>query len=110
MIPLQETVLVKNKIEDLILRVATLEALFATRSGDVAEQRGRAELIPYVVISPLGPRSSPCSQLKDIEDQLRFLYDKPGLRRLSDHLQDDEDVFRLLEYLRGSICEYQVRF
>jgi len=109
-IPLQETVLVKNKIEDLISRVVKLEVHFAIRPGDVAEQRRRTELIRYVII-PLWAYycSSPCSQLGDIDDQLRVLYGRPGLQRLADHVQDDEDVFRLLEYVRESISDYKVR-
>ena len=43
----------RNKIEDLLSRVAALEADFATLPGDVDEQRGRHQLIRYVV------RSSP---------------------------------------------------
>jgi len=38
------------KIEDLISRVIELEELFATRPGDVEEQRRRRKLIRYVSI------------------------------------------------------------
>jgi hypothetical protein len=44
---LQEAVAVRNKIEDLLSRVAALETLFATRPSDVEEQRHRIELIRY---------------------------------------------------------------
>jgi len=47
---LQETIPVRNKIEDLLSRVATLEELFATLPGDVAEQRCRSEVIRYAII------------------------------------------------------------
>ena len=41
----------RNKIEDLLSRVAALEADFATLPGDVDEQRRRYQLIRYVVQS-----------------------------------------------------------
>ena len=43
-----------NTAENLLSRVAALEALFATPPGDghVEEQRRRSELIRYVVILP----------------------------------------------------------
>jgi hypothetical protein len=50
---LQETIAVGNKIENLLSRIAGLEALFATRPGNVEEQRRRSELIRYAVIPPL---------------------------------------------------------
>jgi len=50
--PLQETIPVRNKIEDLISRVAALEELFATLPGDVTEQRCRSEVIWYAIIPP----------------------------------------------------------
>ena len=46
---LQETVVI-NKIEDLLSRITALEARFATRPGDVQEQRRRHELIRYVIL------------------------------------------------------------
>ena len=42
----------RNKIENLISRVATLEADFATLPGGVDEQRRRRELI-WCVVLPL---------------------------------------------------------
>ena len=44
---LQETIAARNKIENLLSCVDTLEALFATPPGDVAEQRRRSELRGY---------------------------------------------------------------
>jgi len=41
---------VRNKIEDLISRVAALEADLSTLPGDVDEQRRRRELIRYVAL------------------------------------------------------------
>ena len=43
----------KNKIKDLLSRVAALEADFATLPGDVDEQRRRYQLIRYVTPGPL---------------------------------------------------------
>ena len=40
----------RNKIEDLLSRVAALEADFATLPGDVEEQRCRHQLIRYAVL------------------------------------------------------------
>ena len=48
---LQGTAAVGNKIEDLLPRIVALEARFATRPDDVAEQRRRSDLILYVVIA-----------------------------------------------------------
>ena len=45
---------------------------------------------------------------KDIGEKLLPLSEKPGLRRLADHIQDDEDVSGLLEDLQESISDYQV--
>jgi len=53
-IHLQETLVVRDKIEDLLSRVAALEADFATLPGDVDEQRRRRELIRYVILSLWG--------------------------------------------------------
>ena len=43
---LQETVII-NKIQNLLSRIAVLEALFSTRPVDVDDQRRRSELIRY---------------------------------------------------------------
>lgn len=56
----QEAVAIGNKIENLLLHVAALEALFTTRPGDVEEQRRRNELIRYVVIVPFRPNAEFC--------------------------------------------------
>jgi len=41
----------RTKIDGLLSHITALEQLFATLPGDVAEQRRRAELIRYDVIS-----------------------------------------------------------
>ena len=46
----QETVLVRNKIGDLLSRVATLEADFSTLPGDVQEHTRKYKLIWYVIL------------------------------------------------------------
>ena len=51
---LQETVAVRNKIENLLSRIAALEELFATHPGDVADLKRRDELIRYAAIPFLG--------------------------------------------------------
>ena len=39
---------------------------------------------------------------------MRSLYGMPGLERLADNVQDDEDAPRLLEDLQEAIVHYQV--
>ena len=46
--PLQEYTAVGNKAEVLLLRIASLDALFATLPGDVVEQKRRCEVTWYV--------------------------------------------------------------
>ena len=53
LIPPQETIPVTNKIENILSRIAALEALLATRPCDVAEQRRRTELIRYAIVFSL---------------------------------------------------------
>ena len=43
----QETVTVRNKIDNLLSRIDRLEALFVTPTGDLAEKRRRNELLRY---------------------------------------------------------------
>jgi len=52
---LQDTAVIGNKIEILLSHLAVLEARFATRPSDVAEQRRRSRLIRYAIF-PLGAR------------------------------------------------------
>jgi len=47
---LQETAAVRDKINNLLSRIAVLEALFATSAGDVAERKRRNELLQYAII------------------------------------------------------------
>ncbi|KAF9642890.1 hypothetical protein BDM02DRAFT_3192519 [Thelephora ganbajun] len=88
-----KTTVVGNKIEDLLSRIETLEARFAIPPGNVVEQRRRSELI---------------REFGRIEGQLRSLPDNPELRRLDEHVQDDEEVYRLLEDIRETIFDYQM--
>ncbi|KAF9644995.1 hypothetical protein BDM02DRAFT_3272053 [Thelephora ganbajun] len=89
----KEAVAVRNKVEGLLPRIEALEACFATRPGNVVEQKRRREVI---------------CKFGCIEGQLRSLSEKPGLRRLDEHVQDDEEVSGLLEDIRETISDYQV--
>lgn len=58
---LQETAAVKDKIEILRSRIATLEVLFDSPAGDMAETKRREELLAYVIslyLFVLGAQSS----------------------------------------------------
>ena len=46
---LQETVAVRNKINNLLSRIAVLEVLLATPAGDVAEKKCWNELLLYAI-------------------------------------------------------------
>ncbi|KAF9644990.1 hypothetical protein BDM02DRAFT_3121009 [Thelephora ganbajun] len=89
----QGTVVIGNKIEDLLSRIVALEERFYSRPDDVEEQRRRRGLI---------------RKFRGIEGQLRSLSEKHGVRRLVDHIQDDEEVSGLLEDIREIISDYQV--
>ncbi|KAF9643442.1 hypothetical protein BDM02DRAFT_1470175 [Thelephora ganbajun] len=88
----KEAAAVRNKTEDLLSRIEALEARFATPPGNVVEQKRRREVI---------------RKLGCIEGQLRSLSEKHGLRRLDEHIQDD-DVSGLLEDIRETISDYQM--
>ena len=49
------------------------------------------------------------SKLKDIEEQLRSLHEKPVPLRIIDNVQDSEDVTGLLEDLQEAVNDYMVR-
>lgn len=61
---LQETALFKNKIENLLSRIAVLEGGFGIPTDDVAEQGRRNELIRYAIISPFRPMLSSFQQVR----------------------------------------------
>ncbi|KAF9645712.1 hypothetical protein BDM02DRAFT_3203014 [Thelephora ganbajun] len=88
----QETIAI-GKIEYLLSRVVALEERFGSRPGNVEEQRRREKAK---------------REFYRIEEQLRSLSEKPEPRQLADHVQDDGEVPRLLEDLRGTIFNYQV--
>ncbi|KAF9646204.1 WD40 repeat-like protein [Thelephora ganbajun] len=89
----KETVVIRNKIEDLLSRIVVLEVYFATLPGSVVERKRRSESI---------------CRFGGIERQLRSLSKKHGLQRLADHIQDEEEVPGLLEDLRETISDYQM--
>ena len=98
-----------NRIENLLSRVVSLEERFNSRPSDVADQRRRDELIRYVTILLYSRRSFPSSKLDVIGGKLRLLAEKPGLPQLTDHVQDNDDLFRSLDDLQEAILNYQVR-
>ncbi|KAF9643956.1 hypothetical protein BDM02DRAFT_1270605 [Thelephora ganbajun] len=89
----QETVGIGNKIEVLLSRVVALEERFYSRPDDVEEQRRRSELI---------------CKFGSTEGQLRSLSEKPRLGKLTEQVQDNEEVYGLLEDLRENISDYQM--
>jgi len=108
--PLQETVAVRKKIQDLRSRITALEAIFGAPTNDVTENGRRDGLLWYANVLPLWTRCSiPSSKFKDIGGQLQSLSEKPRLQRFADHTQDDEEVSGLIEDLRETISDYQVR-
>ncbi|KAF9786483.1 hypothetical protein BJ322DRAFT_789980 [Thelephora terrestris] len=87
------TIAAGEKIGNLLPRVAALEEHFDSRPADVAEMRGRDELI---------------RKFKGIETQLRSLSEKPEWQQLTDHARDNEDVLGLLDDLQEAIVGYQM--
>ena len=74
-------------------------------------KRGAGMYCHGMSLSPILTRcSTPSRKFKDIEGQLQSLSEKPGLQRFVDHAQDDEEVSGLIEDLRETISDYQVRF
>ncbi|KAF9778477.1 hypothetical protein BJ322DRAFT_498179 [Thelephora terrestris] len=89
----REYATIKNMADRLLSRVNSLGRLFATRPGDVAEQRRRDRVI---------------DDLKRIGGQLRLFCGELELQRLNDNFQGDEDVLKLLEDLQDAIFPYQM--
>ena len=75
---LQRASAVRNKIETLLSRIPALEALFATRPDDVAEQRRRSELIRCVVIPPLYSVLIPFQQVRGHRGTIEVFVRGPG--------------------------------
>lgn len=67
-----------NKVEDLISRVAALEALLALPPGDVAEQRRRGELIWYGPIPFLGSVLSSSQQAQGHRESTAIIAREAG--------------------------------
>ena len=105
----QEVIAVGNRIEGLLSRMVALEARFATLPGNVGEQRRRHELIRYAILLLRDSILNSSRKLGGIEGKLRSLHEKPGLQQITDHIQDNENVLLLLEDLRETISDYQVR-
>ena len=98
-----------NRIENLLSRVVSLEERFNSRPSDVADQRRRDELIRYVTVLLYSRCSFPSSKLDVVGGRLQSLAEKPGLSQLTDHVQDNDDLFRPLDDLQEAIFDYQVR-
>ena len=98
-----------DRTKNLLSRVVSLEERFNSRPSDVADQRRRDELIRYVTVLLYSRCSFPSSKLDVIGGQLRSLAEKPGLPQLTDHVQDNDDLFRPLENLQEAILNYKVR-
>ncbi|KAF9786447.1 hypothetical protein BJ322DRAFT_1191700 [Thelephora terrestris] len=86
------TIAARNKIAELLPRITSLHAHFATRPYDVTEQMRRRELI---------------RKLGAIEEQLQSLHESQ-LQQLAHHIEGDEDVFGPLEDLEEAIFQYQM--
>ena len=97
-----------NRIKILLSRLASLDECFSSRSSDVADQRRRDDLIRYVTIPLYSRYSFPSSKLDVVGGELRFLSENV-LPWLTGHVQDDGDLFRLLDDLQEAILYYQVR-
>ena len=63
----------------------------------------------YVAVLLHSRCSYPSSKLNVIGEQLRLLSENQGLPRLTDHVQDDDDLFRCLDDLQEAILDYRVR-
>ncbi|KAF9785740.1 hypothetical protein BJ322DRAFT_1210370 [Thelephora terrestris] len=87
------TAAVKDKIESLGLRIATLEKVFERPTDDEVEKARREQLQ---------------LRFKIIEETLRSLHQKSTIVRVADHVQDSEEVSGLLEDLREAINDYQM--
>ncbi|KAF9783483.1 hypothetical protein BJ322DRAFT_1156844 [Thelephora terrestris] len=83
------TAAVKDKIVSLSLRITTLEKVFEKPTDDEAEKARRKEL-------------------QSIEETLRSLHQKSMILRITNHVQDNEEVSGLLEDLREAISDYQM--
>ena len=98
-----------NRIENLLARVVSLEECFNSLPIDKTDQRRRFESIRYVAVILYSRCSFPSSKLGLIGGQLRLLSEKQGLPRLTDCVQDGDDLFRCLDDLQEAIVDYRVR-
>ena len=98
-----------NRIKNLLSRVVSLEERFNSRPSDMADLRRRDELRRYVTVLLYFRCSFPSSKLDLVGGQLQLLAEKPGLPQLTDHVQDNDDLFRPLENLQEAILNYKVR-
>ena len=86
-----------------------MEECFNSLPIDKADQRRRFESIQYVAVLLYSRRSFPSSKFNVIGGQLRLLSEKRGLPQPTDHVQEDDDLFRSLDDLQEAILDYRVR-
>ena len=98
-----------NRIENLLSRVVSLEECFNSLPIDETDQRRRFESIRYVAVLIYSRYSFHSSKLNVVGGQLRLLSENQGPPRLTDHVQDDGDLFRSLDDLQEAILDYRVR-
>ena len=63
----------------------------------------------YVAVLFHSRCSYPSSKLNVVGEQLQLLSENQGLPRLTDDVQDDDDLFRCLDDLQEAILDYRVR-
>ena len=70
---LQETVAVRNKIQDLCARITKLEMIFRADTDDVAEKKRRDELLRYIIGPLLDSMLSSFQQVQKDRRQTRVI-------------------------------------
>ena len=106
---LQKAIAVNKRIENLLSRVVSLEECFNSLPIDETDQRRRFESIRYVAVLFYSRYSFPSSKLNAVGEQLQLLSENQGLPRLTDYVQDDDNLFRSLDDLQEAIFDYRVR-
>ena len=97
-----------SRIENLLSRVVSLEECFNSLPIDETDQRRRFESIRYVIVLLYSRCLFSSSKLNVVGKQLRLLSENQGLPRVTDHVQDDDGLFRCLDDLQDAILDYRV--
>jgi len=99
---------VKQKIGVLLSRVNAVEVLLDSPISDDGEEKRRNDLLRFDHHFPTRETNRTwSSKIKQIEAQLRSLYEKGSFPRFAQQAEDDEASTRLLEDLREAIADYQ---